>query len=106
MEFYFSVLDQKLANLYIFTEDLYKDLKNDQEFRTRSRKDKIKFYNDFAKSIGQLHHLGYFHNDIKPANLMITTKDYDLPKLIDFGMTVKVGKNWSAFIQLMKKIIN
>ena len=89
LNFYFCVIDENNGNLYIFTELLYKDLENDVDFKLRPERKKIEFYIKLAKSIKQLHSLGYVHNDIKPGNFMITDKNYTTPKLIDFGLSTK-----------------
>ena len=43
-------------------------------------------FNNIYKNIKYIHHKGIAHCDIKPANILISTKDYKT-KLIDFGLS-------------------
>ena len=89
LNYHLCVLEGR--NVYLFTELLYKDLDDNKEFKLKSQGEKIEFYIQLAKAIKQLHSLGYVHNDIKPANFMVTDKTFSTPKLIDFGLTTEIG---------------
>ena len=91
LNFHFCVYNQKAQKLYIFTELLYKDLKDDKFFLIKPQEEKINFYLQLARGIKELHSLGFVHNDIKPANIMIKNRNYEHPKLIDFGLATKIG---------------
>ena len=84
MKFYECVYDKADQKVYMFIDHLHRDLEKDEEFRIKSKKAKIEFYLESAKSIKELHSLGYVHNEIKPGNVMISNKEYGTPKLIDF----------------------
>jgi protein-serine/threonine kinase len=53
------------------------------------------YFRQLASAVGYLHERGITHNDIKPANIMISYND--VPVLVDFGFAVKwdVGKRGS-----------
>jgi serine/threonine protein kinase len=68
----------------------------------KSEKLSVKICIKILKSLRDLHHAGYAHNDIVPKNFMI--KD-DLPhtiKLIDFGSAYPIHKPWDIQRELQK----
>ena len=92
LNFHLCVFDRQTKKAYIFTEILSKDLENDEIFKKKPQFEKLKFYKELAKALKQLHSLGYVHNDIKPANIMLKDKTYKNPKLIDFGLSTLKGE--------------
>ena len=92
LNFHLCVLNPLNSKVYIFTEILSKDLDNDETFIKKPQSEKLKFYKELAKALEQLHSLGYVHNDIKPANIMLKDNTYKNPKLIDFGLSTLKGE--------------
>lgn len=57
--------------------------------RTAARKMAMRYLSGIEEAIRQLHALGLVHNDINPANVMIT--EDDRPVLIDFDSSCAPG---------------
>ncbi|KAB5526495.1 kinase-like domain-containing protein [Coniochaeta sp. 2T2.1] len=57
--------------------------------RTAARKMAVRYLSGIEEAVRQLHALGLVHNDINPANVMIT--EDDRPVLIDFDSTCAPG---------------
>lgn len=82
----YLVLERLETTLHNITVRVKKDdLKNNGRFNAEQYK--IVFYK-LLKSIDAIHSLGFIHNDIKLANLMVNGNDI---KFIDFGLTKFIG---------------
>ena len=91
LNFYFCVIHPNTRKAYIFTELLSQDLSDSRNFRKKPQGEKLEFYLHLTKAIKELNNLNYVHNDIKPANIMLKDKSYTSAKLIDFGLSTKIG---------------
>lgn len=57
-------------------------------------KDKAAFAANLAKVLMDFHKTGLSHNDLRPENILLDK--YQMPKIIDFGGTTKVGDDKSS----------
>lgn len=108
LQYYLCVYNEKKASVYIFTEKLYKDLIDlRKKLKSQKKSERLKMYMEIAKSIKELHELKIIHQDIKPDNIMVTNEQINYPKLIDFGLSTRLGNEsiggsplYSAFEKL------
>lgn len=64
------------------------------QHRMDSLREKIRWYIGSAKVLEYINRFGFVHHDVKPENIMITPGGN--VKLIDFGLTCKIGMRFSA----------
>lgn len=86
--------DAKSPKVYIFFQQLFEELdkNNRQKFLIlNSPKERLEIYIQFAKALIILHKKGFIHGDLKPDNIMMTDNTYKSLKLIDFGLTSRIG---------------
>lgn len=60
-----------------------------EKFANMKKSEKMNLMIEMFKAVKSLHDMGFTHNDIKPGNIMLNEKG--VPKLIDFGMVVRIG---------------
>lgn len=76
----------------IVMDRLYKPLEDVlDQFRLLSPKRRLYLYLRVVHAVIQIHRAGYLHNDIKPGNIMITDDSMIDIRLIDFGISCKIG---------------
>jgi serine/threonine protein kinase len=51
------------------------------------------YIRQLCHGLKHMHEMSYVHLDIKPENLMFTTRQSDKLKLIDFGLAAKLDPN-------------
>lgn len=93
-EYYGCIYDKNdQKNVYIMMQDLYTDLKTSRlDFlRQKTPYQRVDFYIEFAKALQKIQREGYIHGDVSPSNLMVTDGTFNNLKLIDFGVSVKIG---------------
>lgn len=55
-----------------------------------SEKEAIEYMRQVCEGLRHMHEMNYVHLDLKPENIMFTTKTSNQLKLIDFGLTAKL----------------
>lgn len=76
---------------YLEGGDLFDFLK-ERSFTTTNAL-KVQIMEGVSQAVKYLHSLGIIHRDIKLENIMMTTKsDTSQPKLVDFGLSIILGK--------------
>ena len=97
VKLYGILYDEPKVNCYLVLERLNADLKNisidlsNDAFKNNGRLTALQYKTIFyklLKSVNAIHSLGFIHNDLKLANIMINDTDI---KIIDFGLAKFVG---------------
>ena len=74
--------------------DLYKGdmIELGEDFMEKKKaSERVKMYVKMMQGINTLHDLGYAHSDIKPDNIMIEDESYSNLRIIDLGLSTKLG---------------
>lgn len=58
--------------------------------------DKASFMQALTSAVSHIHGLGWAHNDIHPANIIMLDEQRS-PVLIDLGSARKIGQRWRRF---------
>jgi serine/threonine protein kinase len=97
VKLYGILYDETKENCYLVLERLNADLKNisidlsKDTIKNNGRLTALQYKSIFyklLKSVNAIHSLGFIHNDLKLANIMINDKDI---KIIDFGLAKFIG---------------
>lgn len=55
-----------------------------------SETEAVEYMRQVCEALRHMHEMNYVHLDLKPENIMFTTKKSDQLKLIDFGLAAKL----------------
>jgi len=77
----------RLRELFIFMEPVVGQTL--EERRIKNMLEVCRIFQDTAIALGVMHRAGYVHADIKPNNILVTSRD--MVKVIDFGQSCPIG---------------
>uniref|UniRef100_A0A0N5AQN4 non-specific serine/threonine protein kinase n=1 Tax=Syphacia muris TaxID=451379 RepID=A0A0N5AQN4_9BILA len=82
--------DQEMVLIYEFMSggELFEKIANDDS--RMSEAEAIEYMRQICDGLRHMHEMNYVHLDLKPENIMFTTKKSNQLKLIDFGLTAKL----------------
>lgn len=91
---------QRPEHLYLVQEKLYADLTEIGDgvalkFKALPPIKRLEAYKIIASKVMKLHQVGFTHQDLKPANIMVANKDFSDFRLIDFGLSKFIGRGYA-----------
>ena len=100
LHFYNCAVDLQRNNLFVLTEMLDSDLKDglaQMKFTRYGKQKALELLLMMAIGVKNLHMTGYGHFDIKLDNFMLKRGNYNIIKIIDYGMVSLPGITKKAF---------
>ena len=87
---------EEKSDIYIFQEYMTMDLRDMRAkklYRALEGGEKAQVMVNLITKYQKVHDKGIVHNNIKPDNIMMKTNDSSDPRIVDFGLSGKVGSN-------------
>ena len=86
--------------LYLVQENLYADLTDVGDgvalkFKALPPTKRLEAYKIIASKVMKLHEVGFTHQDLKPANIMVANEEFSDYRLIDFGLSKFIGRGYA-----------